>query len=58
MRERAKKSPIYIAYMQIEEENIASKGNNFANCLMCIFVYATEPKKSQPNQVKSIVISS
>ncbi len=49
MREQAKKSPCYVAYMQIDEENFACEGKNFANRLTRICVYVTEPKKSQPN---------
>ncbi len=49
MHERAKKSPFYVAYMQIDEETFACKGKNFANRLTRICVYITEPKKSQPN---------
>ncbi len=33
MRERAKKSPFYVAYMHIDEETFACKGKNFANRL-------------------------
>jgi hypothetical protein len=49
MRYQAKKSPIYVAYMQIEEKTFAYEGNNFTNCLMHIFVHTMEPKKSQPD---------
>jgi hypothetical protein len=48
MREQAKKSPFYVAYTQIDEETFACEGKNFANRLMRICVYVTEPKKSQP----------
>jgi hypothetical protein len=48
MRERAKKSPFYVAYTQIDEETFACGGKNFANRLTRICVYVTEPKKSQP----------
>jgi hypothetical protein len=48
MRERAKKSPFYIAYTQIDEETFTCEGKNFANRLMRICLYVTEPKKSQP----------
>jgi hypothetical protein len=33
MRERAKKSPFYVAYTQIDEETFACEGKNFANRL-------------------------
>ncbi len=48
MRERAKKSPFYVAYTQIDEETFACEGKNFANCLTRVCVYVTEPKKSLP----------
>jgi hypothetical protein len=48
MRERAKKSPFYVACTQIDEETFACEGKNFANPLTHIYVYVTEPKKSQP----------
>ncbi len=38
MHERAKKSPFYVAYMQIDEETFACKGKNFANHLTRICV--------------------
>ncbi len=48
MREQAKKSPFYVAYTQIDKETFPQEGKNFANCPTHICVYATEPKKSQP----------
>ncbi len=51
MRERAKKSPFYVAYTQIGNlciETFACEGKNFANRLTRVCVYITEPKKSQP----------
>jgi hypothetical protein len=44
MRERAKKSPFYVAYTQIDEETFACEGKNFANRLarMCIRYGAKE----------------
>ena len=46
--EWAKKTLIYVAYTQIEQQNFAHKGKNFANHLTRVHVYAMEPKKSQP----------
>jgi hypothetical protein len=56
MRERAKKSPFYVAYTQIGNLRIrtfACEGNNFANRVTRICVHVTEPKKSQPKEFVS-----
>ncbi len=50
MRERAKKSPFYVAYTQIgnlRKGNLCMQRKNFANRLTHICIYVTEPKKSQ-----------
>ncbi len=48
MGKRTKKSPIYIAYMHIEEDTFAGKGKNLHNHPNHICIYASEPKKSHP----------
>ncbi len=56
MRERAKKSPFYVAYTQIGNlriGNLRMRRKNFANRLTLICVYVTEPKKSQPYSRRS-----
>jgi hypothetical protein len=53
MRERAKKSPFYIAYTQIDEETFACEGKT-SQTVLRICVYVTEPKKSQPYRLYGI----
>ena len=52
MHERAKKSPFYVAYMQIGNlciGNLCMRRRKLRKRLTHICVYVTEPKKSQPN---------
>ena len=58
MRKRAKKSPFYVAYTQIDEETFTCEGKNFAHRLTRICVYVTEPKKSQPNFTTHVILPS